>query len=775
MTGIQNETAVELLISLLKDGDEAQRCYAAQAAGKIKATQTQAVLESNLYHQDPDVVIDSARALGDIAGVQSIQLLTDVAKFHPDGDARITALEALTQMGSSEVYPLVLDFAKGRPADDGWGGVAEGWDDWWDLQLIAIKALGRYQVPGGESILRELLEDENNLELELDLLNALAQHSEAGLDKVIEFTTSQNVRRRRRAVRALRASSLDKAEIFAFKALKDSDADIRCEALATIKSLQAHQYVVDVLSLLSDESGEVQKQAVSTLLHLAPRLADNSRFKPDLPRLFQVLEESHGEGTLALLTAISAMGQALNKEQIAIIRGYLVCNNSDAIACAAQLLVAINDSEATVKLCQQLGNQGLPVRVRIILAQCIAKQQDDSVEVLKALNLCLSDEDSGLRQVVLETLVAIDGQSLDLVSRWLQGQETKDVDLDPKEKARAEKLKAQPIPVAVEAQNPDPMEEILASVDSQYPEVQPVEEGTCSGSTLAAIAADNVKQAQAAPVAETQQTIMDMVEELPGELEEYGNIVEANFKAADRLDFNRRKIARPPSYDNPVLAARALGSTTSRRAIKLLLDALLGADCKLQLEIVKSLGRIASVDPDLSLLKNAMGPAATFLVAGDEQLRQASAQTLGEIGHQASIHILISALDDGDAIVRINVINALAKLISEDAKPATENDHVTVEEIHPLRVLQQIQTKLTDPESGVKQAAIRALSLYQVNQAIGPILECALNEEGLSSVVVQSLSFAKEEVIELLVQRTQTLQGLTQAHAIELLGELLAA
>ncbi|MDN3685309.1 hypothetical protein QW180_23805 [Vibrio sinaloensis] len=111
-------------LSFLESGDEAQRCYSARAVADSHCEAAISALNQNLYHHDPDVVVDASHALATLSG-GDIESLIDVAQHHPEGDARLAALDALAnQISRHDVEIVFTDIALGRDAGDQWGGSA---------------------------------------------------------------------------------------------------------------------------------------------------------------------------------------------------------------------------------------------------------------------------------------------------------------------------------------------------------------------------------------------------------------------------------------------------------------------------------------------------------------------------------------------------------------------------------------------------------------------------------------------------------------------------
>jgi HEAT repeat protein len=781
---MSKENALQLLIELISEGDEAQRCYAMQATTKISTNEVETIqiidaLKDNLYHRDVDVVVDASKSLAirckNNNNSEVIKLLTDVALHHPEGDAQIEAIQALIKIAGPTVNKLMSQFALGRPNDDQLG-LAEGWDDWWDIQVLAINYLGESHIQGTEAIIEELLLDENNIELEINLLNALAQHSEESFQKLVKHGQSKLTRRRRRVVKAYSKSPYPEAQLATFNSLSDIEVEVRVQALESLQLLGAFQYLADVLALINDPQPQIQAQAVKTLLSLSKQLPSGTLYPISSNDLINALTDNNDLGNAAVLQAMQQLQVTLLPAQLDIIRFLLESNNTEIVSASAKILSHHQDPLALTIFCQRINDSQLSTLARICLVQNIAKYEDDSVDILAALNNSLSENDSAFSQVVMHTLVSLEGNAQKLLVAYLLGEEIEV--LTEEELARQEKLKMQPIDIVIkeDQQQAPSLDDVLANVSSDYPDTIEKNQLFSANSTLASISADSLMASQKMPDKDTEQHIMEMVEQLPEDYDSYAQVVESNFKASQTSNTNRRKIAKAPRFNYKILAARALGASANRRSVKLLLDSLLGSDATLQTEVMKSLTRIAKVEPSISLLKNVMGPAGTMLIAGDEQLRQACAVTLGSINHQASIEVLLTALQDSNINVRISSIFSLGQLISDNALPATENDHVVREHIDKVAILKQIENCLDDNESGVQKMAMQVLADYQVESALEKIIDIAIASDELHITAANSLRKLtdKNNNSYHLTSKVKSLRGMKQTQAINLLGAVLA-
>ena len=170
---------IKSLSELIAKGDEADRCYACRALGAIGGSGAIPVLTERLRDEDIDVCIDAAEALGHLREPAAVSALLESLVKNPNGEVMIAAVEALGEIGGAETVAPLMEVAARRPNNIiAYGD--ESWDPWWDIQLQAVKALGRHRISEAVSILVGILNDEENQDIKSEILKALAEIGDGG-------------------------------------------------------------------------------------------------------------------------------------------------------------------------------------------------------------------------------------------------------------------------------------------------------------------------------------------------------------------------------------------------------------------------------------------------------------------------------------------------------------------------------------------------------------------------------------------------------------------
>jgi len=173
---INKTKVIDSLCHLITTGDEVDRCYASRTLGVLGETQAIPTLVQCLRDEDVDVSIDAAEALGRIGDPIVVPKLLESLTHDPDGEVKTAVVEALAQIEGVDVIAPLLEVAKVCP-------------DWWDMQLKAVKALGRKRVKEAVPILSTILDDDENQDIESEILIALALIGGDGEEILIQRLT----------------------------------------------------------------------------------------------------------------------------------------------------------------------------------------------------------------------------------------------------------------------------------------------------------------------------------------------------------------------------------------------------------------------------------------------------------------------------------------------------------------------------------------------------------------------------------------------------------
>lgn len=251
---------VGAIAPFLAGPDDVIRCAAARALGALGGQGAAAPLVDVLMDPDPDLRADAMAALARWARPGDAPAIRRSLEGDPVGEVKVAAIGALARLKDSASVPLLRALARNRCEQEvAWEDVDGGWDEWLDVQVAAIEALGAI---GGEEAVDDLLDvrvDEEGQDLDHVVFGALAQLPERGIRALQEFLVHDDARVRERAldslaavgrealtplretlvrdasprVRRLAIDCFDEGdETLAALALDDSDASVRGTALA---------------------------------------------------------------------------------------------------------------------------------------------------------------------------------------------------------------------------------------------------------------------------------------------------------------------------------------------------------------------------------------------------------------------------------------------------------------------------------------------------------------------------------------------------------------
>ena len=767
---VSHQEAYQALVHLLEQGDEAQSCYSAKAIADAQYHEALPQLNQCLYHPDADVVIDASKALGELQQ-GDIESLIDVAKNHPDGDARQAALIALSQQSclnqashpeTIKIISLFEYMAQGRLENDNWG-ISSDWDEWWDLQLLAVTLLSQVASTKAQPLFKQLLQSDPEPELEMALYNALAQLDLDYCQTLLE--TPLSLTQSRKIIRAISLNLSPEASIILFKQMTQShDEEIKIMAIKALAKRSQLEYQWDLANQLCDSSSRVQACALEALTQLAVlpdiSLSNLESFAqreqtsnltsllalidqhPDTPspHFLDWLSRLLGQTSLAL-AALDKV--SLDKERAA----------AQIIAHSVPLDLSLEDPNNA-----QL-NEHYQIAFERVLA--LAKETKTPIEMRIQLIHLLGEFKHKASSLINEYRFLLDPKHHDVMIRQACFESLQSFSKEPAYQAliMGLVLDAKDDGYRIDAQSIQPKKP--RSSDAKH-SVQQADENIQISSTLAAIAQGN-QATSLAPEMSHEVKISNMVADLEQEFEEYGNLVTGHFHAAHKLDLNRRKIAKRPQISNQILAIRCLIQCPYEFSAPLLIEALIGATAELQVELFNSMARVAEQQGS-GLLKNAFGALANVMYQGTSLSKQAATRLLGQLRSRQSLTLILLGTEDEDEHVRICSLMALKHHM--DVKKST---------LLPLLEIQRsLRTCLLDKAGGVRKLALPLLARLEQEEDVINLLECAIHDEESHSIAAKSLLFAKDKSLSLLAQKLPHLENQPQYLAIQLTGQLLA-
>ncbi len=776
---------VNYLIELLKTGDEAERFYSARSLGNSGEFQAVSALISALLDEDEDVVMVAARALSQLPAQESVEALKYLTNEHPNGDVRIAATETLGQLAKtipsarSTLYPLV----EPDNQEEAWH---DGWDDRWDIQRAAVIALGNCSDEEAVCFLKSALDNEDCQDIEPEIMKSLAQCGETGEEILADYLSADlsnlpALRHSCRAARALKHGHGKPSVVALFKATGCSDDDLKIAAIESLAFRNCHEYLIDMVQLLSHKSADVRLAAMRAAEQLSRLPQADSRFVLGIEHLIPFMADSVSEIQIGAIQILTRMPPHLIKEHKAEISEKLTdclqSSDGEVINAALEISDLIPASLLKTTLALQLEKETQPLLSLKLLMDYWPNlvTSDNDLNILITLT---DHEQPMIRQTALDCLARLAKTEDDIAEPAFQQFENILLPQQDKSPENDENL----IPMAEldstgEAVDTKEFSQSLAVMSEEYPEQQ-----TRSGtSTLEAITLDNIAMStglHSQRDVEHREFLEDMIAELPEDMNDFAEITRGNLDQGEKLldqgPKRKRKNARLPDTDLNVQAVRALSFCPTPKAINLLLIALTHLEDDHKHEAMACLIRMAShqsVGMDLELA-NAFGPAATSLLAGDDTLRLQAARLLAAIGNPAALPVLMEALGDQDNNVQIAAIEALS-LLAKQCGNLTEDDHG-----NPLPsvtdVLLAIHQKLSSNETGPRLAAMKALADHKVEDVIDDILAAGLMDYGSLSeqAITQTLKIDVEMAGKALFNRLKSTKDGTERNKLITMTEL---
>ncbi|MEN8168264.1 MAG: HEAT repeat domain-containing protein, partial [Pseudomonadota bacterium] len=755
---LRNET-LDVLCQLLQTGDEADRCYTARALGNLRDTAPVELLIERLRDEDLDVAIDAAEALGKIGSTNAVPALIESLENDNSGELCAVIAESLGRIGSSESVDALLKILLERPPELEWD---DDWDTWWDVQMEAVKALGAAKAESAIDHLVNFIDDEEQQDIENEILNALVNISGNGVARVIERlqNTEGRPQQRRRAARALAKSTTSAAATALGRALMDKAPQVRAEAALSLAAQKAEKYLSALVLMLRDPSGEVREASIKAII----QIAESGVNSDDLQEaLYPMLTDPSNQVRATLFTSLLpvVINNPLSDENFGEVVKNIRESAAETASAACTLLGTNGNPTALAPLLELINDPGGHPMARREAALSVGRLGRIDTDVIESLSRAVSDRQQPVRLAALSALMALETagkdmtedaenplqRPLEIVIDAVNGKialveesvpATEEVVTEDESDASEET--ARPAADQIEGQvvefDADAMKRFAESTSSPEIHEEPVPEHIAKGIALPETPARIVQEGEVKPAMSTLDAIaMENVEMVlnastPAEepehdvvTQEYLGIVDDNKEIVRRMRSNRRINAE---QDVRRLGARVLAETEEESAVEALIQALGDEDELVRREAAEAIGAIGLRNRHIPKLMDAVGTLITQLAIGDIEQRVICARSLSYLGNRTALAPLMEATKAPEFTLRVQAIEALARLSVESQEPE-EAGHMVVRDVPPLSVARRLMEGLDDKEMGVRVAAAKGLA-----QVLKP-----LNEETFTQKAVE--------------------------------------
>jgi len=744
---LQNKTTA-VLCQLLQTGDEADRCYAARTLGVLKAPSAVALLIERLRDEDIDVCVDAAEALGNIGDVRAVPALIQSLENEPSGEICRVIAETLGKIGGKEATDALIKVSTERPEALEW---EDDWDTWWDVQLEAIKALGKIGAEEAVEPITNLIDDEGQQDIENEILRALATIPGKGVGAVIARLQDRErrVQQRCRAARALIHCDSTAATKAIGRALKDPAPELRAEAILALAAKHADKYLNAIALMLRDPNAEVRNAAIKAIIQLSASVTGTEGL---LEALLPLLSDPSSQVRATLINALIPVvaGAPLPDDHFVAVLDSLSDPSAETATAACTLLGRNGNPAVIPALLALIADATAHPMVRREAALSIGRLGKVSHEIIDTLAQAVGDRQQPVRLAALTALMALESagavtedaarkgaprRPLEIIIDAVNG----NIEPAAAETGGADDGAAPPTPAQLRGQElaaerameqPAPEgpvvefgpEDAQSGAEAESPTEPGAEKGattTAEGITLPETPAQIVQAGEVQPATSTLDAIaMGNVEAMLAQQQppegpeydettrEYLKVVEENKEIMRRIRANQRI---SPAQDVRRLGARVLAESEDQRAVETLLAALNDEDQLVRREAAEAIGTLALGNRKRPKLQDAVGTLITQLAIGDLEQKVTCARSLACLGNRAALPPLIEALKDPQINVRIQAIDALTQLSTEGEEPEAAG-HMVIHDVPPLSVARKLSECLDDEESGVRVAAARGLA-----------------------------------------------------------------
>ena len=381
---------VETLIHHLDTGNDvlrtgAVRALAVQAVGSKKA---RSALLSALLDEDPDVRADAMEALAGFALAEDAEVIRQSLIGDPVREVKIAAIGILTDLKDTNAVPLFRTLVESRAEDEiAWEDENDVWDDWLDVQIAAIEAIGTLKVEDAIDDLLKARDDEYGQNLDVPVFRALANMGPNGASKLLAITQNEDGPARKRGFEALARSNPDFLGDHLDILFNDPAAEIRRLILPLLKA--ADDYAHDLA--LHDSDAGIRHDAL--LL-----------YAPDRPELaeFNLLDKNETVQAAALDLLTLPLNEEEAETLVLNVQAWISTAGAKLAAAAARMLPKIAPALVDETLLKLIGDVSRPLEARIAAVDTLAKLTD-AAATERMINF-LSNESQQIRSVAVSHL-----------------------------------------------------------------------------------------------------------------------------------------------------------------------------------------------------------------------------------------------------------------------------------------------------------------------------------------------------------------------------------
>lgn len=381
---------VPLILDHLASGNDVIRTGAVRAAAAlaIDDDRVRVALVDALLDEDPDVRTDAMDALVLCARRADADTLRCSLLGDPVREVKHAAIRALTRLNDIASVPIFRKLVISRADDDvAWEDDNDAWDDWLDVQIAVIEALGQLSAHEAIEDILAARDDEEGQVLDGPVFAALAAMGDKGVVWLLAIAQSEKGLGRKRALEVLADLQSDVLVGFVDLIVGDAAADVRRLALPLLLPDDPR---IDALALQDPDEG-VRCETLRLFADRRPEFAIKAL--SDKSELVQAAALDHLvfplEDALQSTLADNAIAWTrFGKEKLAV--------------AAARILPRLAQERASEPLIELVRNTARPLEARLAAVTALAEMSD--ISATERLITLLGNETQQVRTVALTQL-----------------------------------------------------------------------------------------------------------------------------------------------------------------------------------------------------------------------------------------------------------------------------------------------------------------------------------------------------------------------------------
>ena len=407
-TAVSGTDPARTIIPLLRVPQDTVRCAAARALAALGVESAAGALAGVLMDPDPDLRADAMAALAACARPEDAPAIRRSLAGDPVAEVKSAAIRALARLGDMSSVPLLRALALDRcEAQVAWEDPGGGWDDWLDVQVQAIEALGAMGVEAAVDDLLEARGDEMGQDLDHVVFTALSRMPVRGTRTLHGFLEHADAHVRERALDALAAAGREAVTPLRESLVRDPSPRVRRLAIGCFDEDD------ETLAALArnDPAASVRTAAIARTAPGRPEIGLSALRDPDENVRAVALETLAGRPGCAnepdLATNVEAWvrtaGTSLATVCAAVLPGLAGTRSCAALGDAA--LDGERHMEVRIAALRSLGGVGSQESVDVLRRAATDRSRQVRLAALAALADLSRDAPGGIADQALTVLV----------------------------------------------------------------------------------------------------------------------------------------------------------------------------------------------------------------------------------------------------------------------------------------------------------------------------------------------------------------------------------